>query len=139
MRVWDEETFGPVVSLYSFADEEEAIRRANATNYGLSASVWTRDTARGVALASRIRAGSVNVNEAYAAAWASSDAPMGGMKDSGVGRRHGREGLLKFTEPQTIAVQRLVPIAPPFGMSQERWARGMTFLLRLVRRTRILG
>jgi acyl-CoA reductase-like NAD-dependent aldehyde dehydrogenase len=139
MRVWDEETFGPVVSLYSFADEEDALRRANATNYGLSASIWTRDTARGVALASRIRAGSVNVNEAYGAAWASADAPMGGMKDSGLGRRHGREGLLKFTEAQTVAVERLLPLAPPFGMSPERWARWMTFLLRLVRRTRILG
>jgi len=139
MRVWDEETFGPVVSLYSFADEEDVILRANATNYGLNASVWTRDTARGVALASRIRAGSVNVNEAYAAAWGSPDAPVGGMEDSGLGRRHGREGIFKFTESQTVAVQRLVPLAPPFGMSPERWARVMTFLLRVVRRTRVLG
>ena len=54
----------------------------------------------------------MNVNEGYAATWASLDAPMGGMKDSGVGRRHGREGILKYTEPQTIAVQRGMPIGP---------------------------
>jgi succinate-semialdehyde dehydrogenase/glutarate-semialdehyde dehydrogenase len=56
-------------------------------------------------MARRIEAGSVNINEAYSAAWGSVDAPMGGLKDSGTGRRHGAEGLLKFTESQTIAVQ----------------------------------
>ena len=139
MRVHAEETFGPVVSVYPFATEEEAIERANATGYGLNASVYTRDTARGVRLARRIRAGSVNVNEAYAAAWGSVDSPIGGMKESGLGRRHGAEGILKFTETQTVAVQRLLPIAPLRGMHPASYARWMTRLLKLLRRTRLLG
>jgi succinate-semialdehyde dehydrogenase / glutarate-semialdehyde dehydrogenase len=134
MKVHAVETFGPVVSLHPFETEEEAIRLANDTEYGLSASVWSRDRRRAVTVAQRIRAGTVNVNEAYAAAWGSTDAPIGGMKQSGLGRRHGDEGLLKFTEAQTVAVQRLVPIAPPPGMQPERYARLMTGVLRLMRR-----
>jgi succinate-semialdehyde dehydrogenase / glutarate-semialdehyde dehydrogenase len=133
MSVFAEETFGPVVSLYRCETHEEAIRLANETDYGLSASVWGRDVERAVQVARRIRAGSVNVNEAYAAAWGSTDAAIGGMKQSGIGRRHGAEGILKFTESQTVAVQRLLPIAPPFGVSQERYARAMTVLLKLMR------
>ena len=113
MELCDQETFGPVVSVYAFESVDEAIDRANATPYGLNASVWTRDAATGRRVAGRIRAGTVNVNEAYAAAWGSVDAPMGGMKDSGVGRRHGAEGIRKFTEAQTIAVQRGLPLAAP--------------------------
>jgi acyl-CoA reductase-like NAD-dependent aldehyde dehydrogenase len=139
MKVYAEETFGPVVSVYPFASEAEAVERANATCYGLNASVWTRDTARGVRLARQIRAGSVNVNEAYAAAWGSVDSPIGGMKESGIGRRHGAEGILKFTETQTVAVQRLLSIAPPPGMDPATHARWMTRLLKLLRRIRILG
>ena len=106
MKVYTEETFGPVVSLYKFQTENEAIARANATSYGLNASVWTRNTSRGIDLARKIRAGSININEAYISAWGSVDSPIGGMKESGIGRRHGAEGILKFTEPQTVAVQR---------------------------------
>ena len=96
--------------------------------------LWTRDTERGRALATRLRAGTVNVNEGYAAAWASVDAPMGGMKASGLGRRHGAEGILKYTEAQTVAVQRLLPIAPPRGVPQKLWGRVMTLSLRILRR-----
>jgi succinate-semialdehyde dehydrogenase / glutarate-semialdehyde dehydrogenase len=139
MRLYAEETFGPVVAVYPFKDETEAVRHANETDYGLSASIWTRDTARGVALARQIRAGSVNVNEAYAAAWGSVDSPVGGMKQSGLRPRHGAEGILKFTESQTVAVERLLPIAPSHGMTPEFWSRWMTRLLRVVRYIRILG
>ncbi len=69
MQVFAEETFGPVVSVYPFASEREAIECANAGSYGLSASIWTRDSGRGARLAQSIRAGNVNVNESYAAAW----------------------------------------------------------------------
>jgi succinate-semialdehyde dehydrogenase/glutarate-semialdehyde dehydrogenase len=134
MKAFSEETFGPVVSVYPFAADSEAIARANDTPYGLNASVWTRNERRGVALARRIRAGSVNVNEIYAAAWGSVDAPMGGMKESGIGRRHGAEGILKFTESQTVAAQRWMPLAPPRGMSVETYARWTTRFLRLLRR-----
>jgi acyl-CoA reductase-like NAD-dependent aldehyde dehydrogenase len=139
MAVFAEETFGPVVSVYPFASEDEAIDLANATRYGLSASIWTRDTRRARRLAARIRAGSVNVNEAYGAAWGSADSPVGGMKESGRHARHGAEGILKFTEPQTVAVQRVAPIAPFPGMDAGSYARWMTRLLMLVRKTRILG
>ncbi len=134
MELFADETFGPVVAISTFANEEEAVRRANDSNYGLNFSVWTRDTARGRHLASRLHAGTVNVNEGYTAAWGSVDAPMGGWKDSGLGRRHGALGILKYTEPQTISVQRLMAIAPPRGVGPGLWAAIMTQSLRLLRR-----
>jgi succinate-semialdehyde dehydrogenase/glutarate-semialdehyde dehydrogenase len=81
-----------------------------------------------------LRAGMVNVNEAYAPAWGSVDAPMGGMGESGLGRRHGAEGLLKYTEAQTVARQRLRNFAPPERMSHEAFARTLTGYLRVMRR-----
>jgi len=129
-----DETFGPVVSVYGFTDEDEAVERANATDYGLNASVWTKDTRRGRRIGARIQAGTVNINEAYAAGWGSVDAPMGGFKDSGLGRRHGREGILKYTESQTVATQRLVGFEPPFGMGGDAYARFLTTSMRLLRR-----
>jgi succinate-semialdehyde dehydrogenase / glutarate-semialdehyde dehydrogenase len=134
MDCYTEETFGPVVSLYWFSVEEEAIAAANATPYGLSASVWTRNGGRGRAVGARLRTGSVNVNEAFAPAWAGVDAPMGGMGDSGLGRRHGAAGLLKYTEAQTIAEQHLISIAPVGLLSpldHERLAQLMTAGLKL--------
>ncbi len=83
MTLHSHETFGPVVSLYTYRDVDDAVTQANATAYGLNASVWSRDGARGRAVAARVHAGTVNVNEAFAAAWGSVDAPMGGMGDSG--------------------------------------------------------
>ncbi|MFI0739598.1 succinic semialdehyde dehydrogenase [Streptomyces sp. NPDC021100] len=137
MAVCAEETFGPVVSVYRFDDEDEAVRLANATPYGLNASVWTRDGRRGREIAGRLRAGTVNVNEAYAAAYGSAAAPMGGMGESGIGRRHGAEGILKFTEAQTVAHQRLVPLAPSFGLDDAAYARLMTGGLRALKALRL--
>jgi succinate-semialdehyde dehydrogenase/glutarate-semialdehyde dehydrogenase len=106
MAVYAEETFGPVVAVYSVLDDEDAIVRANDTEYGLSASIWSRDLDAARTMAARIRAGSVNINDGYVAAIGSVAAPMGGMGDSGVGRRHGRDGLLRYTEAQTVASQK---------------------------------
>jgi acyl-CoA reductase-like NAD-dependent aldehyde dehydrogenase len=132
MVCFGKETFGPVVSIYRFHDETEAIARANDGLYGLNASIWTRDTRRGREVARRIRCGTVNVNEAYGATFGSLGAPMGGMRESGVGRRQGAEGIHRYTEVQSIATQRLVPIAPMFGMSEETNAKVMTAALRLL-------
>jgi succinate-semialdehyde dehydrogenase/glutarate-semialdehyde dehydrogenase len=132
MSLYEDETFGPVVSLYRFESINEAIERANATRYGLNASVWTRDADLAWRIATRIEAGTVNINEAYAAAWGSVDAPMGGFKDSGLGRRHGEEGILKYTEAQTVALQRGVPVAPLKGMSNERYSDLMTKSIRIL-------
>lgn len=106
MTVYAEETFGPVVAVYPVADDEDAVARANDTDYGLSASIWSRDLHAARAMASRVRAGSVNINDGYVAAIGSVAAPMGGMGDSGVGRRHGPDGLLRYTESQTVAAQK---------------------------------
>ena len=94
------------------ADEAEAIERANDSVYGLNASVWTTDPARGRRVAGRIRCGTVNVNEAYGATFGSIDAPMGGMKASGLGRRQGPDGLLRFVETQAIGTAVADPARP---------------------------
>ncbi|GGY74983.1 succinic semialdehyde dehydrogenase [Streptomyces nitrosporeus] len=137
MAVCTQETFGPVVSLYRFTDEDEAVALANATPYGLNASVWTRDSRRGHRIAARLRAGTVNINEGYAPAYGSVQSPMGGMKDSGLGRRHGSEGILKYTEAQTVAQQRLIPLAPAFGMDDEKYAAFMSRSLKAMKAFRL--
>jgi succinate-semialdehyde dehydrogenase/glutarate-semialdehyde dehydrogenase len=134
MDVARTETFGPVVSLYRVADADESVRLANDTPYGLNASVWSRR--RGAGVARRVMAGTVSVNEGYAAAWGSTDAPMGWMKESGLGRRHGDEGLLKYTEPQAVLRQRLASVAPPDRVSDEAYAKFMSRALALLTRVR---
>lgn len=130
-----EETFGPVVSVVPFDHVDEAVERANATPYGLNASVWTNDEDRGRSIAQRIRCGTVTVNDAYFAGWTSVDAPMGGREGSGVGRRHGREGLLKYTESQTIASQRVLPVMVGYGSSgRTRYVDRLARLYGVLRR-----
>ncbi len=107
MRVYAEETFGPVVAVYPVVDDDDAVTRANETEYGLSASVWSKDLPAAQAIASRIQAGAVNINDGYLSAISSLAAPMGGMKASGIGRRHAADGILRFTESQTTTSQRV--------------------------------
>lgn len=134
MAAFADETFGPVVSLYPVDSEEEAIAKANDSAFGLNFSVWTSDPQRGRRVAAQLQAGTVNVNEGYAAAWASVDAPMGGMKDSGLGRRHGEHGILKYTESQTIAIERVLPVGAPRWLRADRYAKVMTGGLRALKR-----
>ncbi len=116
-----DETFGPVVSIYPVDSVEEAIARANDTEYGLNSSVFAGSDAEGEAIAARLRTGTVNVGEGYVAGWGSVAGPMGGMGVSGVGRRHGVEGLLKYTEAQTIATQRVMHMGGPGFLPRKRW------------------
>ena len=126
------ETFGPLVSIYPVADVEEAIAKANDTEYGLNASVWAGTKAEGEAIAARLRSGTVNVDEGYAPAFGSTAAPMGGMRASGVGRRHGPEGILKYCESQTIATTRVLNLGTPRGFSNSFWQKALTPLISLV-------
>ncbi|WP_433667684.1 succinic semialdehyde dehydrogenase [Nocardia sp. CA-136227] len=128
------ETFGPVVSVYSVRDVAEAVARANDSEYGLNASVWAESPAAGEAIAAQIRCGTVNVGEGYGPAFATIAAPMGGMGASGVGRRHGSEGLLKYTEPQAVATSRTVIADAKFGVSEELWRRTLVPLIQFVQK-----
>ena len=128
------ETFGPVVSLYRVDSIDEAIERANETEYGLNAAVLTGSTRTGRAIADRLHSGTVNINEGYGAAWASVDAPMGGFRASGLGRRHGREGLLKYTETKNIAVQRIQGFSRPTQVSDRVWGDGLIKAVALMKR-----
>ena len=105
MEIMREETFGPVLPIMTFKTDDEAVRLANDSDFGLTASVWTNDLARGRALAERIDAGTVTVNEVlYTHAIAQT--PWGGVKHSGFGRTHGRAGLLELVNAQHIHVNR---------------------------------
>lgn len=130
MLVHREETFGPVLSVYPVASMTEAISAANDSRYGLNASVWS--ARHGAEVATRLRTGTVNINDGYAPAFGSHHAPMGGMGDSGLGRRHGAVGLLKYTESQTVADQRLLPLAPPPGVTNQTYATAMRVGIRLL-------
>jgi succinate-semialdehyde dehydrogenase / glutarate-semialdehyde dehydrogenase len=132
MEVCREETFGPVLSIYQVASVEEAVSAANDSRYGLNASIWSARL--GEAVAARLKTGTVNINDGYAPAFGSHTAPMGGMGESGLGRRHGSAGLLKYTEAQTVAQQRLLPIAPPPGVANETFAKVMTMGIRVLNR-----
>ena len=106
MKLMTEETFGPVACVMEVDDIDEAIRLANEGEYGLNASVWTRDIDRGVEVAQRIEAGSVCVNDCILTAGIHS-LPFGGIKQSGVGTRHGDEnGIHVFCQPQSIVIEK---------------------------------
>jgi succinate-semialdehyde dehydrogenase/glutarate-semialdehyde dehydrogenase len=106
MHIMREETFGPVLPVMPFDSEDEAIRLANDSDYGLAASIWTRDRTRGESLARRIQAGTVMVNDAVAC-FGISEAPHGGVKASGMGRTHGRFGLEEMVRIKHVDSDRL--------------------------------
>ena len=106
MKLFQEETFGPILAMQAVENSEEAITRANDSPFALSASVWTRDVARGEAIAKRLRAGAVMVNDSISY-FAIAEAPHGGCAASGWGRTHGKAGLLEMVQTKYIDVDRL--------------------------------
>ncbi len=106
MRIMREETFGPVLPIMACADDDEAVRLANDSEYGLAASVWTRDRKRGERLARRIQAGTVMVNDVISC-YGISEAPHGGVKASGIGRTHGRFGLDEMVREKYLDIDRM--------------------------------
>ena len=108
MTCMTEETFGPTVPVMKVADADEAVRLANDSQYGLAASVWTKDAARGEEIARRIESGVVCVNDAQLN-YLALELPMGGWKASGLGTRHGAGGIRKYCRQQSLLVTRFVP------------------------------
>jgi succinate-semialdehyde dehydrogenase/glutarate-semialdehyde dehydrogenase len=106
MRAMQEETFGPTLPVATFKAEKEAIDLANDSEFGLTASVWTRDLGKGRRVAEQIEAGSVTVNEVLYT-HGIGQTPWGGFKNSGRGRTHGVEGLMELVQPQHIHVNRI--------------------------------
>ncbi len=124
MRVLTEETFGPLLPVVKVRDADEAVARANASAYGLSASVWTGDRARGAAVARRIEAGTVLINDAISVV-GMPDVAYGGVKTSGVGRMHGLPGLEECVQSTPIVDDRFIAWRQPwwFGYDGEHLER----------------
>ncbi|WP_227132667.1 succinic semialdehyde dehydrogenase [Halorubellus salinus] len=110
-----EETFGPVVGMEPVSSDAEAVRKANDTDYGLHACILSGDVDVARAIARDIDAGTISINDGYVTSWAAHDAPMGGMKDSGLGRRHGEDGVVRFTEKKAISTSKTLPFDPVTG------------------------
>ena len=127
-----EETFGPTLPIMKVADAEEAIKLANDSPYGLAATVFSKDVARGEAVARRIEAGAVCVNDSNVN-YAALELPMGGWKTSGLGSRHGAGGIRKYCDQQTILVTRFAPKRDvhmfPYKKRTTRMLRGLLKLL----------
>jgi acyl-CoA reductase-like NAD-dependent aldehyde dehydrogenase len=113
MRIAREEVFGPVLSIIPFSDEEEAIRIANDSPYGLAAGLWTQGIARALAVSKRLQAGTVWVNTYRAVSYL---APFGGYKRSGIGRENGQEAIREYLQTKSVWISTAESAPNPFIM-----------------------
>ena len=133
MKCSGNETFGPVVAITPVDSVEEAIVAANSSAFGLNASVFARSKRRAREVARALDAGSININEGYRATFSSIDAPMGGVKQSGLGRRNGPEGILRFVDSCTIAESTGLMTLPRTGAEFAKLSGVMILLLRVLK------
>ena len=127
MDIMREETFGPVLPIQIVDDDEEAIRLANDSRFGLNANVWTRDRAKGKELANRIEAGAATVNDCVLA-YGVAESPFGGVKESGIGRVNGELGLKSYCHVQSVIIDRFG------GRGEAMWYPYTARKLRIFRR-----
>ncbi|MBO9521188.1 MAG: succinate-semialdehyde dehydrogenase (NADP(+)) [Nocardioidaceae bacterium] len=129
------ETFGPVTTIYGYTSLDDAIAKANDTEYGLNASVWGKDLAKAEAVGRRIEAGNININDGLAASYASKKSTSGGFKTSGVGSRHGDAGMLKYTDVQNVAVLKKQVLSNPedtdWSKQVDQTVKGLRFMRKL--------
>ena len=132
MKVMQEETFGPVLPIVVVKDEAEAIREANRSNYGLLASVWTKDAKRGQAIARQVEAGTVIINDVIYT-HSAPETPWFGVKESGSGVTHGRHGLLEFVQMKHINWDRLPMKTNPWWYPySEKKRKDFQFLTKIL-------
>lgn len=136
MKCSGNETFGPVVAITPVDSVEEAIVAANASPYGLNASIFARSKRRAREIARALDAGSININEGYRATFSSIDAPMGGVKKSGIGRRNGVEGIRRFVDSHTVAESTGLMTLPRTGAEFAKLSGVMLLLLRVLKAIR---
>ncbi|MCW2794661.1 succinic semialdehyde dehydrogenase [Nocardioides sp.] len=129
------ETFGPVVALHKYHTVDEAVALANDTDYGLNASVWGGDLKAASEVGQRIESGNVNINDILATAFASKGTPSGGVKQSGVGARHGDQGLTKYTDVQNLAVLKKQVMGARPGQDYDKYVKSMLSGLKMMRKT----
>jgi len=137
MDLMTKETFGPIISIMKVKDEEEAIRLANDSEYGLNGNVWTMDQAKGQRIAERIQTGGVCVND-MAITYGVPEAPFGGVKDSGIGKVNGEVGIKGYVHAKPITIDRRGkgPIQGGFPYTN-KGADGMQKFIKLLFGTRI--
>ena len=143
MEVMRDETFGPVIPIMKVRDAEEAVRLANDSCYGLGASIFTRDVEKGRAIARRIEAGGICVNDCLVH-FAVTDLPQGGLKESGIGHRHGKEGIRKYALQKSVVVDRFGAKSelnwfPSTGGKRRLFQRALRLLYRSGWRKKLFG
>ena len=132
-----QETFGPVTTIHTYSDLDEAVALANDTDFGLNASIWGTDLEAAEKVGRRIEAGNINVNDGLACSYASKATPSGGLKNSGVGARHGDVGMLKYTDPVHVAVLKMQVLTTPDVEPFDKQVRQTVTSLKAMRRLRL--